>query len=242
MPYLSRTCACAGSVFVCISASAFPTGAPAGYTGSPASSFMSCAVCHSGPSGAGGVDLLGRPTRYTPGRVYSIDLRIFDPAQSAAGFEVSVETSQGDAVGELLLADYAATQYADGNTNYITHTLAGHEDSAANWDDLGGAAVFQLQWRAPEVDVGEIAFYVAANAADENGWFTGDTIYVAAFPAAFNACPPDLDGDGVVGGADLAGLLAQWGTADSNADFNGDGTVDGADLAGLLSTWGTCPT
>ncbi len=47
---------------------------------------------------------------------------------------------------------------------------------------------------------------------------------------------PDLNGDGVVNGADLAALLAQWGTA-GPADLNGDGVVNGADLATLLANW-----
>ncbi len=53
-------------------------------------------------------------------------------------------------------------------------------------------------------------------------------------------CVVDLNGDGFVDAADLASLLAQWGTAGS-ADFNGDGAVDAADLAALLSNWGPCP-
>jgi hypothetical protein len=48
--------------------------------------------------------------------------------------------------------------------------------------------------------------------------------------------PADLNGDGVVDGADLAALLAQWGT-DGAADLNDDGIVDGADLAQVLSNW-----
>ncbi len=46
----------------------------------------------------------------------------------------------------------------------------------------------------------------------------------------------DLNGDGLVNGADLAALLSQWG-ADGAADLNDDGVIDGADLAQLLSNW-----
>lgn len=48
--------------------------------------------------------------------------------------------------------------------------------------------------------------------------------------------PADLNSDGVVDGADLAILLASWGT--QFGDVNGDETTDGLDLATLLSTWG----
>lgn len=55
-------------------------------------------------------------------------------------------------------------------------------------------------------------------------------------------CVGDLDDDGTVGAADLAGLLAAWGDCrDCPADLDGDGTVGPADLAGLLAAWGDCP-
>lgn len=49
-------------------------------------------------------------------------------------------------------------------------------------------------------------------------------------------CPTDLDGDGSIGGGDLAVLLAGWGGP--TPDLDGDGAVGGSDLAVLLSSWG----
>jgi len=55
-------------------------------------------------------------------------------------------------------------------------------------------------------------------------------------------CPADLDGDGGVGGADLAAMLGQWGFCPGcSGDLDGSGAVDGADLAALLAAWGACP-
>lgn len=51
-----------------------------------------------------------------------------------------------------------------------------------------------------------------------------------------SSIPGDLNGDGVVNGADLAELLAQWNT-NGVADLTGDGVVNGADLASLLAMW-----
>ncbi|MCE2882113.1 MAG: alpha-glucosidase C-terminal domain-containing protein [Planctomycetaceae bacterium] len=53
----------------------------------------------------------------------------------------------------------------------------------------------------------------------------------------------DIDGDGGVGGADLAVLLSNWGPRTSAAasiasDLDGSGTIDAGDLALLLSAWG----
>jgi hypothetical protein len=53
------------------------------------------------------------------------------------------------------------------------------------------------------------------------------------------ACPPvfgDLDGDGQIGGADLALLLGAWGGA-GVADLDGSGAVGAADLSILLGLW-----
>ena len=52
--------------------------------------------------------------------------------------------------------------------------------------------------------------------------------------------PGDLDGDGVVGGADLGLLIVGWGVCgrpDCPGDLNGDGRIDGADLGLLFGYW-----
>ncbi len=68
--------------------------------------------------------------------------------------------------------------------------------------------------------------------------------FIATFvPYVEPKCPkscPDLNGDCVVSGDDLASMLSQWGIEDSYADVTGDGVVDGADLSSLLSAWGEC--
>jgi hypothetical protein len=51
------------------------------------------------------------------------------------------------------------------------------------------------------------------------------------------AADPDLNGDGVVDGADLGLLLLAFGGADSSADLDGSDVVDGADLGILLLAW-----
>jgi len=48
--------------------------------------------------------------------------------------------------------------------------------------------------------------------------------------------PGDLNGDGIVNGADLAIVLGNWGLP-GVGDANGDGTTDGADIAIVLGNW-----
>ncbi len=51
---------------------------------------------------------------------------------------------------------------------------------------------------------------------------------------------PDLNGDGIVGGADLGILLGKFGSFFGGPeDLNYDDRIDGADLGILLGAWGT---
>jgi hypothetical protein len=51
------------------------------------------------------------------------------------------------------------------------------------------------------------------------------------------ANPADINGDGVVNGADLSILLGNWGGA-GVSDINGDGVTNASDLAIMLANWG----
>ena len=50
--------------------------------------------------------------------------------------------------------------------------------------------------------------------------------------------PADLNGDGLVGAADLMVLLGVFGGTDPVADIDGDGSVGVSDLTTLLGQWG----
>ena len=85
---------------------------------------------------------------------------------------------------------------------------------------------------------------VASN--DPTGSETGVLDFSFQFePGLPDPCPADITpagGDGIVGPADLASLLAAWGAcAACPADFTADGAVGPADLAQLLANWGSCP-
>ncbi len=63
---------------------------------------------------------------------------------------------------------------------------------------------------------------------------------VTILPNSANIAPilvGDINGDGMVNGADLGLLLSAWGSSDPAADLSGDGLVNGADLGLLLGNW-----
>lgn len=71
------------------------------------------------------------------------------------------------------------------------------------------------------------------------GGFDSMTILDVTLAPPVSRCPSDLNGDGLVDGADLGVVLGGWGQT-GPGDLNGDGTVDGADLGLLLGSWGPC--
>jgi len=78
-------------------------------------------------------------------------------------------------------------------------------------------------------------YYICAGSYGATTSITG-TLTIAGPEAPAN--PADLDGDGVVGPADLAILLGNWGLTGVAGDVDGDGSIGAADLAALLAAWG----
>ncbi len=81
---------------------------------------------------------------------------------------------------------------------------------------------------------GEV-YLIQFGAWASQGQGTGELVLSCAGDSCDN--PADINGDGVVDGADLTILLAAWGTDNALSDLNGDGIVDGADLTILLAAW-----
>ncbi|MAJ47077.1 MAG: hypothetical protein CBC35_07415 [Planctomycetes bacterium TMED75] len=70
------------------------------------------------------------------------------------------------------------------------------------------------------------------------GSYNGDGSTECSDCGGEEPCTADTDGDGVVGGTDLAYVLAGWGN--SGGDVTDDGVTDGEDLATVLAFWGNC--
>ncbi len=111
--------------------------------------------------------------------------------------------------------------------------------------ETGGRPLLVL---AGDLDLDTDDDLITVNApASGGGGVAGDgppSPFVAALPntaLGLNLCLADLNGDGLVNGADLGLLLAAWNTTDPIPDLDGSGAVDGADLGLLLATWRDCP-
>ncbi len=116
----------------------------------------------------------------------------------------------------------------------VTWTGGTHSQSA-NSNALRFATMYNFWFdatTAPQVANATIGLFKPAAA----GAPTSVTVASKAPSAPSN--PADLNGDGSVGGDDLATLLSNWGTG-GLGDITGNGIVDAEDLAALLSAWGS---
>lgn len=121
------------------------------------------------------------------------------------------------------------------------------DDDGASWVVVDDLAQGTSGWETRAYDVQSFvaltdAFRMRVFALDD----PNDTILELGFDAfAINsvvcdeveACPTDIDGDGITGIEDLLDVLAAFGTA--NGDTNGDGETDVEDLLAVLREFGS---
>jgi len=166
-------------LFVAAVAYAKITGPEAGYTGAPGD-IGNCVVCHDtfhvANAGPGSVRINNLPAVYQPGQRYNFSVTTQQSGRSRFGFQVTALTLSGLRAGTLAPLDSNTQLNADtgfGGRQYIEHTQVG---SAAM---IAGSQTWQLQWTAPSSDVGTVRFFVAGNAANNDGTNQEDYIYTS---------------------------------------------------------------
>ena len=125
----------------------YPSGAPAGYTGSPGDG-KNCTQCHNG-SASNVADWITSdipPEGYTPGTNYSITVTV--TGSGWKGFEVSPQNVPGDLLGTLTAG---ANNHLTGSGKYVTQNAR----SNAN------PATWSFTWTAPAAGTGPVTFYGA---------------------------------------------------------------------------------
>ena len=146
----------------------FSTGPPAGYAGDPPGN-NNCTACHTSfPLNSGDGELsLTELAEYEPGQTYTMTVNLSDPGQSRWGFQLIPKDENNVVSGDVIITDQTRTQFAG---DYLEHTSAG-----TNPGTDGNS--WSFDWTAPEVGAGPVTFYVAGNAANNNGTNQGDYIY-----------------------------------------------------------------
>jgi|GEM_PF-3065917 len=148
-----------------------------------------CTQCHSSfgvNTGQGSLDLIDFPEEYTTGETYQITINLEDPNASRWGFQLTAIDDGNDRAGDIDVVNGNQTRLSDrnGRPQYLMQRAAGTFRNQRN------QAQWVFDWTAPDDDIGEIRFYVAGNAANNNGNTAGDRIYTSNFSMAAAEPPP----------------------------------------------------
>ena len=160
-----------------VSGLGFSGGPPNGRTGAPGET--TCADCHGNLNVGGGTIVVTAPTTYAPGDTVAMALKVKQEGQVRWGFELTVLDSDDLSVGTLLVTEPTRTQLSvDGPSGrqYLKHTALGTDTGTP--DESPG---WSFEWISPALDPGPVTFYIAGNAANGNGFNTGDFIYTNVF-------------------------------------------------------------
>jgi plastocyanin len=161
---------------------AYSTGPPDGRTGAPSES--NCTVtCHSSfalNSGNGSFSI-NAPANYTSGDTIDVSLSLSDPDQQRWGFEITVLDAANQPAGELVVVEDTRTQ----KSTALSGTLAGreyikHRSAGTDPGTVDVAPGWTVKWAANNGVSGPVTFYAAGNAANNNGFNTGDYIYTTS--------------------------------------------------------------
>jgi hypothetical protein len=140
-------------------------------------------------SGSVGLSFSGG-TEYQVGQLYSMDVTITDPNQIRFGFSMVARDADNNLVD---VGTWSILQGSvDTQVNGPGSTHVGHRQAPF----AGGTYTFKVNWTAPATGVGDVTFYLAANAADGDGQGNpdaGDNVYLKTLtisePVAGNMPP-----------------------------------------------------
>jgi hypothetical protein len=160
------------------------------------------------------------------------EIEFFNPSANASGL-VAFRGRDANGLRAIFVGDGTTLVRAIGDRSALPTDLGPGQISRPD-----SAPVFGGN---PRINArGDLAFNASVAPLGNSAASWGTGIFVMR--ASPQQTPGDLDGDGLVTGADLAILLSAWGAcgdcAKCPADLDGDCVVGGADLAIQLSNWG----
>jgi hypothetical protein len=159
--------------------------APLGSTGAPSESNCAKSGCHVGSevnAGLAELNLGISPSaeNYLPSQVYDLSVSLAQSGVERFGFQLLALNSQHENVGEFIITDSLRTQIQQGigsyqGRTYVTYKYAGTNPFSA------GLGKWDFKWKAPALYEGDVKFYLAAVAANNDDADFGDTVYLKQF-------------------------------------------------------------
>lgn len=150
----------------------------AGRTGAPGE--FDCTGCHTSfPVNTGGGSItISSPNltnwQYVPGQVYQIDVTVAKTGVPLFGFGFESLRSTGANAGTFSITNSAQTQLKNANINGNNRSNVVHKQNGGLTND---SHTFSFNWTAPSTNIGNITFYTAGNATDNQGDSLGDYVY-----------------------------------------------------------------
>lgn len=116
-------------------------------------------------------------TKYVPGKVYPITVKIAETGVHRFGFQiVALQNNNLLNAGDMSVTDIARTQVITNDIalqdrKYVTYTYPGTEPSAP------GEGEWTMNWTAPDKNVGPVTLYIASVSANNDNTDKGDHVY-----------------------------------------------------------------
>ena len=217
-----------GSMHFVSTVQAYPSGAPAGYTGAPASpvDFGTCSFCHGGTPKAGGVTVTGfaNGNTYTPGVTQHLTATV-PTSTNGRGFELTARLASNTLTPEGTLTS------TDANTQVISSSAPGYSNVTFIEQTFAGSSTntYNFDWTPPSSSVGDIVFYVAGVSGFSNVYTNSYTLTAAANLPTLSANPSSLQfsyqsGSGTMPGSQTFAVSSSDGTAVNFSASSSGGT------------------
>jgi uncharacterized protein (TIGR03437 family) len=161
-------------------------GPPLGFTGAPDEGV--CTGCHytfghpNPPNSGGKVEITGLPAAYTPGQTYTLTVTVSHPTARAWGFEMTAIDANGTSstVGSMTAVNTTTTLQRDSTASGQVRIYFSHNDEAGIAKGKMGSNSWSINWTAPAATIGDITFYAAGNAANNQVTPEDDYIYTTS--------------------------------------------------------------
>lgn len=164
---------------------AFNSGPPARYTGAPGD-FGNCTACHGGTANTHGGNVtatFSSGTTYTPGSPVTITVNVTDASNSLHGFEMTARLASNLANGQagrftqvpgtFVICENEQFQGAACPQNAPVSFIEQSSKTTGTWT---------FTWTPPATNVGNVHFYIAGNAVNNNGSAdSGDHVYTNSY-------------------------------------------------------------
>jgi len=150
----------------------------AGYTNSPGE--LNCADCHNtygnSNTGPGSIYVTSSMNnwQYVPGQTYTVNVIVKQSGKPLFGVGFEALTSTNANAGSLVITNTAKTQIKSKTINGVTRNNVVHQQNGGLQAD---STVFTFDWVAPVTNIGNITFYFAGIAANNNGSEDNDYVY-----------------------------------------------------------------